>query len=90
MLRYYYLRRLNLKPRPSGFDKVEACWKVFSGQLMCRQFKKEDTRNMKNKMNPNTVYRIFVKKKQPYFVMCENLLKGLIYLSYDLHVEHVD
>ncbi len=39
-------------------------------------------------MNPNTVYRIFVNK-QPYFVMCENLLKGLIYLPDDLRVEHV-
>jgi hypothetical protein len=33
MLRYYSLRRLNLNPRPSGFDKVDAVWKVFSGQL---------------------------------------------------------
>ncbi len=77
MLRYYSLRRLNLKPRPSGLDKVEACWKVFSGQLIYSQFKKEETRNMKKKkkMNPNTVNRIFVKKQPYFFVMCENLLK---------------
>ncbi len=36
------------------------------------------------------MYHIFVNK-QPYFVMCENLLKGLIYLPCDLlHVEHAD
>jgi hypothetical protein len=60
-------------------DKVESGWKVFSGQLIYSQFKKEETRNMKKKkkkMNPNAVYHIFVNKQPYFFVMCENLLKG--------------